>query len=134
MAKLRKPNSSRKPPVPSSDHGQIHDWISKRVMPGLNPMVRKLDEMICEEHSGLQYAIKWQNAYYGLPELGWVIEIAAYDVSVNIVFLGGADFDVPPPLGESDRSRYIKLKTLEEAAAPEIRQWIRQAGRRPGWT
>jgi hypothetical protein len=34
---------------------------------------------------------------------------------VNVVFLGGADFDDPPPLGTSDRSRYIKVKTLEEA-------------------
>jgi len=133
MAKSRKPVTTRKPPVPSGDHVVIDDWISTRIMPGLHSMVRKLDEMICEEHSNLQYAIKWQNAYYGLPDKGWVIEVAAYDVSVNIVFLGGADFDTPPPLGETDRSRYIKLKTLEEVSAPEIREWIRQAGHTPGW-
>jgi hypothetical protein len=30
--------------------------------------------------------------------------MAAYDVSVNIVFLGGADFESPPPLGTTARS------------------------------
>ncbi len=102
-------------------------------MPDLNPIVTELDKTIRETHPGLQYAVKWRKAYYGLPDLGWIIELVAYDVSVNVVFLGGADFENPPPLGDTDRSRYIKLKTLEEAKAPEIRQWIEQAGRVPGW-
>jgi hypothetical protein len=33
------------------------------------------------------------------------------------VFFGGADFDPPPPLGTVGRSRYVKLKTPEEAEA-----------------
>jgi hypothetical protein len=49
------------------------------------------------------YAVKYKRAFYGLPELGWIIEIAPYDVSVNVVFLGGADFDPPPPLGTTNR-------------------------------
>lgn len=133
MVKARKPNTARKPPTPSDSHADIDDWIRRRVMPDLNPMVRQLDEMICETLPGLQYAIKWGKVYYGLPDLGWIIELAAYDVSVNVVFLGGADFDDPPPLGETDRSRYVKLKSLEERTASEIRQWIEQAGCVPGW-
>lgn len=133
MSKARQSNTTRKPPLPSSDHSDIDEWIRRRVMPDLNPMVRHLDEVIRDALPGLEYAIKWGKAYYGLPDLGWIIEMAAYDVSVNVVFLGGADFDIPPPLGETDRSRYVKLRSLEEAKAPEIRQWIEQAGRVPGW-
>jgi hypothetical protein len=132
MKKSRKPNTTRKPPVPSDSHAEIEDWI-QRVMPDLNPMVKILDKQIRETFPGLQYAIKWKKAYYGLPDLGWIIEIVAYDVSVNVVFLGGADFDSPPPLGDTGRSRYVKLKTLDETKAPEIRQWIEQAGSVPGW-
>ena len=102
-------------------------------MPDLHPIVERLDESIRETIPGLRYAIKWKNAYYGLPELGWIIEMVAYDVSVNVVFFGGADFDFPPPLGTTDRSRYIKLTTPEEAQGPEIHDWIKQAGRVPGW-
>lgn len=133
MPKQRKPRSTRKPPVPSDGHASIDDWIRRGVMPDMNPIVQRLDESIRATIPGLQYAIKWKYAYYGLPELGWIIEIEAFAVSVNVVFFGGAGFDPPPPLGTTDRSRYVKLTTLEETQGPEIRSWIEQAGRVPGW-
>jgi hypothetical protein len=102
-------------------------------MPDLHPIVRRLDEMIRETIPGLQYAVKWKKAYYGLPELGWVIEMVAYDVSVNVVFFGGAELDPPPPLGSTGRERYVKVKTAQEAQAPEMHKWIEQAGSVPGW-
>ena len=84
------------------------------MMPDLPPIDEQVDKLIRETLDGLHYAVKWKKAYYGLPELGWIIEMVAYDVSVNVVFLGGADFDSPPPLG-SGRTRYVKLTSLEEA-------------------
>ena len=133
MGKARKPVSNRKPPVPTESHAEIDDWI-RRVMPDLHPIVKGLDATIRETIPGLRYAVKWKKAYYGLPELGWIIEMVAYDVSVNVVFFGGAEFDPPPSLGSTDRSRYVKVKTLEEAQTPEMHGWIAQAGRTPGWT
>ena len=131
MDKPRKPDTARKPPVPSESHAEIEALI-RRVMPDLHPIVEQVDELIRETLDGLHYAVKWKKAYYGLPELGWIIEMVAYDVSVNVVFLGGADFDSPPPLG-SGRTRYVKLTSLEEAQNPKLREWIEQAGRVPGW-
>lgn len=131
MPKEPKADSSRKPPLPSDDHAEIEGWL-RRVMPDLHPIVVHLDELIRETIPGLQYALKWKKAYYGLPERGWIIEMVAYDVSVNVVFLAGADFESPPPLG-SGRSRYAKIKTLDEARAPEMRSWIEQAARVTGW-
>jgi hypothetical protein len=130
MAKQLEP--TRKPPVPSDDHGEIEDWI-RRVMPDLHPIVEWLDELIRNTIPGLQYAVKWKKSYYGLPELGWIIELVAYDVSVNVVFLGGAGFDPPPPLGTTGQTRYVKVRTLEEAQAPEMYEWIEQAARVRGW-
>jgi len=132
VEKTRKPNGTRKPPIPTDSHAEIDDWI-RRVMPDLHPIVESLDASIRAAIPGLQYAVKWKKAYYGLPELGWLIEMVAYDVSVNVVFFGGADFEPPPPLGETERTRYVKVKTLDEAQAPEMRSWIEQAGRVPGW-
>ena len=105
----------------------------RRVMPDLHPIVKRLDELIRETIPRLQYAVKWKKAYYGLPELGWIIELVAYDVSANVVFFAGAGFDPSPPLGTTDRTRYVKVRTLEEAQAPEMHAWIEQAGRAPGW-
>jgi hypothetical protein len=132
MAMQRKASSTRKPPEPSESHIEIDDWM-RRVMPDLNPIVTRVDELIRDTHSNLQFAVKWKKAYYGLPDVGWMMEMVAYDVSVNVVFFGGADFDPPPPLGDADRSRYIKLKTMHEVEQPELTSWIDQAGRVPGW-
>jgi hypothetical protein len=132
MPKAIKGNASRKPPEPSANHSDIDHWLLRQ-MPHLQPIVRRLDESIRVTIPGLHYAVKWKRPYYGLPELGWIIELAAYDVSVNVVFLGGADFDSPPPLGTADRSRYIKLTTMEETQRPELRKWIEEASRTQGW-
>ena len=132
MPKSRKPASTRKPPEPSESHAEIDDWIG-RVMPDLNPVVKRIDGMIRKTIPDLQYAIKWKKAYYGRADVGWIIEMVAYDVSVNVVFLGGADFDTPPPLGDTDRSRYVKVKSVEEVEESEMQKWIEQAKTTPGW-
>lgn len=102
-------------------------------MPDLQPIVRHLDESICTTIPELQFAVKWRKAYYGLPARGWLMELVSYDVSVNLVFFGGAEFDPPPPLGDSDRSRYVKVRTLDEARDERLRDWIEQAALTPGW-
>jgi hypothetical protein len=111
----------------------IDDWMRSQ-MPDLQPIVERLDELIRKTLRGLHYAVKWKKAYYGLPDQGWVIEMVAYDVSVNVVFLGGADFDTPPPLGDTDRSRYLKLKSLDELDQADLHTWIENSGRVEGWT
>ena len=132
MPKAIKGRAGRKPPEPSANHSDIDDWC-RHLMPDLQPIVRRVDESIRATVPVLDYAVKWKRAYYGRPELGWIIEIAPYAVSMNVVFLGGADFDSPAPLGTADRTRYIKVASLEEAQGPELLKWIEQAGRTPGW-
>jgi hypothetical protein len=133
MKKTPKSGATRKPPAPSGDHVEIEAWIPRSVMPGLQPIIQGLDEVIRKAIPDLQYAVKWKRLFYGLPKLGWIIELAPYDVSANVVFYGGADFSSPPPLGTTDRTRYVKVKTLEDVQSPELRKWIEQAGRVPGW-
>jgi hypothetical protein len=132
MGKSGGAGTARKPPEPTESHAEIAELI-RRMMPDLQPVVQRLDSLIRKTIPGAQYAVKWKRAYYGLPELGWVIELVAYDVSANVVFFGGADFDPPPPLGDTDRSRYVKVKSAEEAQQPEMRKWIKQAASVRGW-
>jgi hypothetical protein len=102
-------------------------------MPNLQPILRGLDDAIRAAIPGLHYAVKYKRAFYGLPELGWLIEIAPYDVSVNVLFLGGAKFDPAPPLGNTGDTRYIKITVESEVTQPDVLDWIKQAGRTPGW-
>jgi len=133
MEKHRKSLSTKKPPMPTDDHKIIKDWMDNRIMPGILPMIKKIDHLIGELIPNLYYAIKWGNAYYGTKDLGWIIEVAAYDVSVNIVFLNGAAFDTPPPMGTGEETRYVKLRTLNELENQELINFINQAGRLNGW-
>lgn len=132
MPKTVKGNSGRKPPEPSAEHSDIDKWFG-RLMPDLQPIVKKLDHSIRAAIPGLYYAVKYKRAFYGLPELGWIIEIAPYDVSVNVLFFGGADFEPPPSLGTADRTRYVKVTSQDDGKRPELLDWIEQAGRTPGW-
>jgi len=133
MDRPRQPLAARTPPVPSGSHAEIDGWLGRSLMPDLQPIGERLDGLIREAIPDLRYAVKWKRAYYGLPDLGWLIELAAYDVSLNVVFFGGAAFDPPPPLGTTERTRYVKVKTLEEAERPEMATWIEQAARVDGW-
>lgn len=132
MGKEVRGNTGRKPPEPSVDHSSIDEWFGRQ-MPHLQPIVEQLDESIRAAIPGLHYAVKWKRPYYGFPELGWIIELAAYDVSMNVVFFGGADFKAPPPLGTTDRTRYGKVATVDGAQEPKLRKWIEEASRTPGW-
>jgi hypothetical protein len=132
MPKEIKGNVGRKPPEPLPGHDDIDIWI-RRQMPDLQEIVTQLDKTIRKTLSPLNYAVNRKRAYYGLSEIGWIIELAAYDVSVNVVFLGGADFDPPPPLGATDRTRYVKVTTVADTQRPELLKWIKQSGRITGW-
>lgn len=132
MPKAIKGHAGRRPPEPSASHAEIDGWVLRQ-MPHLQPILKLLDETIRASIPNLQYAVKWKRPYYGLPELGWIIELAAYDVSANVVFLGGADFDRPPPLGTTARTRYFKVTTLDEVHREDLHHWIEQASRTQGW-
>ena len=132
MPKERSASSSRRPPEPSDSHAEIEEWMGQQ-MPDLQPIIGHLDETIRKAHPDAHFALKWKKAYYGLPDRGWIIELVAYDVSVNAVFHGGADFDSPPPQGDTGRSRYIKVTSVDEADTAEMKSWIKQAGEVDGW-
>ena len=133
MPKQIKGNPRRKPPEPSTDHSAIDKWFGE-IMPAMQPIVRSVDESIRAAIPNLQYGVKFHRAFYGLPELGWIIEIAPYFKSVNILFLGGAEFDLPPPLGSTGRTRYVKVTTVEEGQHPDIRSGWRCPAAPRGWT
>lgn len=125
-----KPLSTKKPPVPDTDHQGIEDWIAN-AMPAVNPIAAELDRMIRQQLKDPGYAVKWGKAHYGSAQLGWCIQLAAYHVSVNVVFLNGDKLAQPPELGSG--TRYVKIRTLEEARSDQVLGWIKQSCRMPGW-
>lgn len=125
-----KPLSTKKPPAPDENHELIKEWIAN-TKPALNPIVSELDKSIRQQLKDARYAIKWGKAYYGSTQFGWCIELVAYDVSVNVVFLNGSQLDNPPELG--DETRYVKITSLAEAQSPQVLKWIKQSCQMSGW-
>lgn len=130
MAKMIKGDSSRKPPEPADGHAVIEEWM-RRQMPDLQPILEKLDTLLQKALPEPQYAVKWKKAHYGTADHGWVVELVSYDVSVNVGFFAGADFDSPPPNGEG-RYRYVKLRSVDEVD-DRLEAWIANAVPVDGW-
>lgn len=133
MEKQRKPLSTKIPPIPSVDHDIIMNWMKNETMPAMQVLVKRVDELIVEEIPNLHYSIKWGNAFYGTPELGWLIEVGAFAKSMNIVFLNGAKYERQPPLGTDAQTRYIKVKSIDEINNPLVINLIEQARKTEGW-
>ena len=132
MPKEIRGDPRRQPPETAADHQVIEDGFAT-LMPNLQPLVRAVDEAIRAAILGLDYAVKFKRAFYGLPAQGWIIELAPYSVSANVLFLGGADFESPPALGTTGRTRYVKVATLAEVNQPDLIRWFEQAALTPGW-
>lgn len=132
MPKSVKGVAGRTPPTPTDSHAIIDKCIRQH-MPKIQTLTSEVDRMITTAITGLQYAVTRSRPHYSLPDLGCIIQLAPYHVTMNIVFYGGADFASPPPLGDVDRTRYIKVATFEDIQTPEIAAWIAEAGRTPGW-
>ena len=92
MEKQRKPLSTKKPPIPSTDHSIISNWIKNENMPAMQPLVQLIDALIVQNIPNAYFSLKWGNAFYGTPDLGWLIELGVYAKSMNIIFLNGANF------------------------------------------
>lgn len=117
--------------------------ITLEKQPDNSTVVRVTEGEKEPNESNLEWALEnsggWANflacmkAYYGTEELGWILEVAAYHVSANIVFLKGAEFNPQPPLGSGGESRYVKLSTVEEMEDESIHNFIAQAGKTKGW-
>ena len=133
MGKKRKPLSTKKPPMASDDHDVIDNWISNRIMPSIKPAIQEIDSLIHDSIPNLNNAIKWGSAFYGTKELGWLIEVAAYSVSANIVFLKGASFNPQPSMGSGNESRYVKITSMDQLKDQKIVAFIKQAGTQKGW-
>jgi hypothetical protein len=125
-----KPLSTKIPPVPDEVHHYIKEWIAN-AKPAMNPIVSELDELIRQHLKNPRYAVKWGKAHYGSAQLGWCIALAAYHVSVNVVFFNGNKLDKPPELG--NETRYVKIRTLEEAQSSQVLEWVKQSCQISGW-
>ena len=132
MAKARKPNTARKPPVPTDNHADIERWIG-RLMPDLHPIVKRLDEVICATTPGCNTPSSGSRRTTGRQENGggstssWCLRRLRWTSCIP------RRRGIRPSAAAWDHESepLLKLTTLDEAQGRKYRSVA--AGRVPGW-
>ena len=133
MPKSIKGLAGRKPPEPSADQADIEDWC-RRLVPDLQPIVTHLHETDPSDDPGPRVRPQAEQAVLRAGRARLDHRNSRLPRLRECPVLRRRRLRVRAPLGTTDRTRYVKVTSLEEAERPELLQWIEEAGRTPGWT
>jgi hypothetical protein len=108
----------------------VEAWLD-RVKPELQPLVRRIDQLILEAMPRVVCAIKWGVPFYGLPGQGWIAGVNSFKAHVKLVLFAGSALKPVPPQGK--RKNSIDYHSEEELDGKQLKAWLRQAKKLPGW-
>jgi hypothetical protein len=113
-------------------HAAIVVWLG-RVKPELQPVVRRLDQLIMEAMPKAVCAVKWGVPFYGLPDKGWIAAVNSFKAHVKLLFFGGSALKPALPTGKGNNA--IDFHSVEELRLNEkqVKTWLQQAKKLPGW-
>jgi hypothetical protein len=94
-----------------------------------------VDALAAHTLPGLQRAVKWGMAYYGVGE-GWCFSCGGFAGDVKVMFINGETLldPVPPvtPIGMGKATRGVELKSLGDLDVEQVAAWMRQITSVPG--
>jgi hypothetical protein len=98
-------------------------------------IVEAIDALAARTLPGLQRAVKWGMAYYGIGD-GWCFSAGAFVGHVKLMFINGATVldPVPPvtPVGMGKATRGVELETLADLDEQQVAVWVTQVTAVPG--
>lgn len=80
---IRKPASRRM--AKANGPSAVEAWL-ERVKPELQPLVRRLDQLLLEAMPDAVCELKWNVPFYGLPGQGWIAAINSFNAHVKLLF------------------------------------------------
>jgi hypothetical protein len=107
-------------------------WLDG-VKPELQPLARRLDQLILEAMPDVVCAVKWNVPFYGLPGQGWIAALNSFKAHVKLLFFAGSALKPMPPVGKGHNA--IDFHSNEELGVnkKQVKAWLRQAKKLPGW-
>jgi hypothetical protein len=138
MRKITKPSSKPvllaggNPQIAKADgDAPVQAYIS--AIPGWKRDVgRRLDKLICKSVPGVQKAIRWNSAMYGMKDQGWFVSFHVFTNYVKVTFFKGTSLKPAPPGGTTKEARWIDIHE-EDLNETQMVEWVRQAAAIPGW-
>ena len=110
----------------------IEEWLG-RVKPGMQPLVRRMDQLIMKAMPDAVCAVKWGVPFYGLPGQGWIAAINSFKAHAKLLFFAGGKLKPRLPAGKGNNA--IDFHSDEELRREEkqVKAWLQQAKKLPGW-
>ena len=96
-------------------------------------IAEQIEALAAKTLPGLQRAVKWGMAYYGVDG-GWCFTSGAFVGHVKLMFIRGTDLEPEPPvtpIGMGKQTRGVELASVEEIDEPQIASWMEQAASMP---
>lgn len=96
-------------------------------------IAERIDALAAQTLPGLQRAIKWGMAYYGV-EGGWCFSSGAFVGHVKLMFIRGTDLAPEPPVyptGMGKATRGVELASLDDFDEDQVAAWMKQAATMP---
>jgi hypothetical protein len=94
-----------------------------------------VDVLAAETLPGLERAVKWGMAYYGVGE-GWCFSCGGFSGDVKLMFINGATLLDPipsvTPIGMGKATRGVELEAVDDLDKGQVAAWMRQITAVPG--
>ena len=95
---------------------------------------RELDAIITRALPSVKKAVRWNSPFYGIEGEGWVLGLHCLTKYIKVAFFQGASLDPIPPVASKDKNaRYFHIYQGDALDEAQIRKWVKQASKLPGW-
>ena len=103
-------------------------------------LAKRLDELLLASIPGAVCAVKYRKPsqplgvpFYGVAEKGWLVHLTPLKGRVRLTFLRGGGLKPAPPIAAPGGARAIDIPTEADLDERQLRAWITQAAKLPGW-
>lgn len=96
-------------------------------------IAERVDALAARTLPGLQRAVKWGMAYYGVDG-GWCFSSGAFVGHLKLMFIRGAELRPEPPvtpIGMGKATRGLELASADELDERQVAAWMKQAAAVP---
>ena len=101
--------------------------------PRQRKIAERVDALAARTLPGLQRAVKWGMAYYGV-KAGWCFASGAFVGHVKLMFIRGTEIDPEPPvtpIGMGKATRGVELASVSDLDERQVAAWMKQAAAKP---
>ena len=103
-------------------------------------LAKRLDKLILAAIPGAVSGVKYRKPsqplgvpFYGLAETGWLLHLNPLKGRVRLTFFAGSGLKPSPPIAAPGGSRAIDIPSESELDEKQLRAWLQQAKKLPGW-